>query len=266
MAEKEKKPAKTEEAPAEKRRPIAKPSQKAIVKKRWVSIVAPKLFNEQIIGESYLAEPDLAIGKTVQVSMMALTGEPQKQSLNLKFKIINRVGEKLMTDIVEYQISPAAVRRMGRRGKARVEESMRVVTSDGKILRVKPFLIARGRPKGAVMANVRKTIRQRLPILVAKVTLEGFFDEILSYRMQRTLADSVRKIYPIALSEIRWAKILPGTEVPPVFAENAVKQEAKPEQAQETAEQQQSAETSQEQPAEDSQEQPVIEAAAEQTE
>ena len=249
MAEKEKKPAKTEEAPVEKKRPVAKPSQKAIVKKRWVSIVAPKLFNEQIIGESYLAEPDSAIGRTVQVSMMALTGEPQKQSLNIKFKIVNRVGEKLMTELVEYQISPAAVRRMGRRGKARVEESMRVVTSDGKVLRVKPFLIARGRPKGAVMANVRKTIRQRLPMLVAKVTLEGFFDEILSYRMQRTLADSVRKIYPIALSEIRWAKILAGQKAePPVFAENAAKQEAKPEQMQEAAAQ--SAEASQEQPAE----------------
>ncbi len=225
---------KTEEKSEEKKRPVAKPSQKAIVKKRWVSIVAPKLFNEQIIGESYLAEPDSAIGRTVQVSMMALTGEPQKQSLNLKFKIINRVGEKLITELVEYQISPAAVRRMGRRGKARVEESMRVVTSDGKVLRVKPFLIARGSPKGAVMANVRKTIRQRLPMLVAKVTLEGFFDEILSYRMQRTLADSVRKIYPIALSEIRWAKILEGeTEEPPVFAE--AKQEAKPEQKPEAA-------------------------------
>ena len=254
MAEKEKKQAKTEEKSEEKKRPVAKPSQKTIVKKRWVSIIAPKLFNEQVIGESYLAEPDSAIGRTVEVSMMVLTGEPQKQSINLKFKIVNRMGEKLNTELVEYQISPAAVRRMGRRGKERVEESMRVVTSDGKVLRVKPFLIARGNPKGAVMANVRKTIRQRLPMLVGKLTLEGFFDEILSYRMQRTLADSVRKIYPIALSEIRWAMILEGEKgEPPVFAEAKAEakqetQEAKPEQTQETA--QNSAEASQAQPVE----------------
>lgn len=218
MAEKKEEKAKPEEAKEEKKKPVAKPSQKGIVKKRWVSIIAPKLFNEQIIGESYLADPNAAIGRIVEVSMMVLTGEPQKQSLNLKFKIINRVGEKLMTELVEYKISPAAVRRIGRRGKERVEESMKVVTSDGRVLRVKPFLIARGSPKGAVMANVRKTIRRRLPQLVAKVTLEGFFDEILSYRLQRALADSVRKIYPIAVSEIRWALILPETAEPPAVA------------------------------------------------
>jgi len=237
MAEKEKKAEKTEEKSEEKKRPVAKPSQKAIVKKRWVSIVAPKMFNEQIIGESYLADPNAAVGRTVEVSMMVLTGEPQKQSINLKFKIINRVGEKLNTELVEYRISPAAVRRMGRKGKERVEESIRVVTSDGKVMRVKPFLITRGSPKGAVMANIRKTIMQKLPQFVAKLTLEGVFDEILSCRLQRALADTVRKMYPIAVSEIRWALILPETAEPPVFAEAKVdaKQEAKLEQMQEAA-------------------------------
>src|SRR3972149_318717 len=187
------------------KKPVAKPSAKGIVKKRWVTIFAPKMFNEQPIGESYLADPEKAVGRNVEVSMMTLTGEPQKQSINLMFKINRREGEKLFTELIGYTISPSAIRKMGRGGKERIEESVLVRTADGKTMRIKPMLTTRGRTKGGVLASIRKTIRSVLPAITSKMTLEELFMNIINYKIQRAIAESVRKTYPVANSDIKWA-------------------------------------------------------------
>ena len=45
------------------------------IKKQWFQIVAPKIFNEQVIGEAYLTEIEKGIGRQVPINMMNLTGD-----------------------------------------------------------------------------------------------------------------------------------------------------------------------------------------------
>ena len=56
-------------------------------KKTWVKIHAPKIFNEQIIGETLVADSSLTIGKPITVNLMNLTGDIKKQQININDRI-----------------------------------------------------------------------------------------------------------------------------------------------------------------------------------
>ena len=66
--------------------PIEKTTIK-VKKKKWFEIVAPKLFDERVIGETTALEPDKLIGKPVLINLMALTNDPRKQNVSIKFNI-----------------------------------------------------------------------------------------------------------------------------------------------------------------------------------
>ncbi|MEM4282586.1 MAG: hypothetical protein QXU88_01150 [Candidatus Woesearchaeota archaeon] len=190
-------------------------------RKRWYQIIAPKLFNEQKLGEAFVAEPEKLIGRSVVVSMMSLTGEPQKQNINLYFRIKGVEGEKLVTELEGYKISTSALRKVARRGKNKIEESLLVTTKDGKNIRIKPILVTSGKAKGGAIAAIHKSLRSQVAIFAAKLSSEELFSQIISNNFQRTIATSMKKIYPISFSEIKWAQIV---KVPLLKAEESSQQ------------------------------------------
>ena len=211
-----------------------------VKKKRWCTIVAPKLFNEMPLGETYVLEPKDAIGKPIRVSVMQITGEPQKQYISAGFVITDIVGDRLQTTIKSYKILPSALRRLVRRAKDKFEDSMIVTCADGRLVRIKPFVVTRYKTKGGIMTGLRKATRETIVRLAASVTAEQLFVDVITSKLQRALHDIIRKTYPIGACEIRWLEILPGMGTKPVLppAPAEVKPEVKEEahQAEDAAE------------------------------
>ena len=52
-------------------------------RKMWVTILAPPMFNNVEVGESYCSGPETLIGKVVKVNMMTLTQDPRKQGMTM---------------------------------------------------------------------------------------------------------------------------------------------------------------------------------------
>ena len=94
------------------------------VKKKWVQIYAPKSLHDSFLGETYIGDFNDAIGKEITVSLMTLTGEPQKQSIMLSFKMIGSRNNTIVTDVIGYKMVPSAVRKTMRRGKEKIEDSL----------------------------------------------------------------------------------------------------------------------------------------------
>jgi len=201
----------------------------AVKRKRWVTITAPKLFNEAPIGESYVLEPSELIGKVVRTSISSLTGESSRQYTSAGFAITGAVGDKLTTQIKYYKVLPSSLRRLVRRGKERMDESFVVTCKDGKQYRVKPFVVARSKMTGSTLAAMRKAIQETFVKNAASNTHEQYFLDIITNKVQRATVDSVRKVYPLSSLEVRWLELLPGTVEAPV-----VKEEEKTEKKQET--------------------------------
>ena len=209
-------------------------------KKLWVSIVAPKLFSEQQIGETYVTEPKDALGRDLTVSLMTLTNDTQRQNIHVSFKITEAIGTKLSTSVTGYSILPSALRRLVRRERDKFEDSFALVTQDGYKLRVKPFVVTRSRATAGVLAALMKQSRKQLSAAVGKMTYEAFVRELIDHKIQRSAWDALKKIAPLSAFEIKHMSIIGKGEPAPVVEEAAevteeVKEEGKEEMLAEAA-------------------------------
>src|SRR3989339_814793 len=56
-----------------------------VKRKKWINVIAPKLFNNEIMGEIPVTEPKSLVGRCISVSLMGLIGDMKKQGTNVKF-------------------------------------------------------------------------------------------------------------------------------------------------------------------------------------
>jgi len=179
-----------------------------VKKKRWLPVHAPKSFGEQMIGESYAAEPQETIGRKLLVSLSTLSGDPSKQAINIKFQITGNEGDKLSTGILGIEWLPAAVRKLVRRGREKMDESFTAITSEGKKIRIKLLMLARNKTTRGVTAQLRRLARQYVSRTCIKQSYEDVVVDIVQHKLQRGIQDALKKVYPIAISEVRQMHVL----------------------------------------------------------
>jgi len=183
---------------------------KGAPKKKWVEILAPKVFNQQPIGETYVFEAREAIGKPITVNLMALTNSHRKQGTNVMFKISGQHEGKLITDFTGLRIMPPVVRRMIRRGKEKIEDSFICSTLDGKKVKVKPIVVTRAKSKGSVTTAMRKAAKIFLARAIAKTAYETLVELVVDSKLQKEMYSTLSKIYPVSVCEIRWFSLIEG--------------------------------------------------------
>jgi len=174
-----------------------------VKKKRWVPVIAPKLFNEREIGEMHVEDPQTAVGRKLTVSMATITGEPRKQNIMVKFLISGFAGEKLMTQLIGYKLNTAATKRMMRRNRSKLDDSLTYKTADEKKIRLKPMIVTRGRAQGGTRSELRKRMKEHLTNTIAKTNYEQLMRDIIQGKFQRAMQDALRKTFPVTGSEVR---------------------------------------------------------------
>jgi small subunit ribosomal protein S3Ae len=174
-----------------------------IVKKEWLSIKASKFFNNEMLGECYVTGPDDLIGRSISVNLANITGDIRQQSITLKF-IINSVDEGAgIADVKGYEMAPASIKRVVRRGSNRLDESIVCKTSDDKSVKIKPMIVTRTLTKSAVHRALRKALIASVASQVKKHTFESLINEILTSKIQIGVKSDLKKIYPLKSVEIR---------------------------------------------------------------
>ncbi len=193
---------------------VAKGATAVVVKKkRWVKIQAPKLFSEQVIGESYVVDVKDLVGRHVTVSLMVLTGDPQKQSVHVSFKITGINNDMATTEIVGYTLLPSAAKKLMRRNRGKIEDSFMVESADKKVVLIKPLIITRGATSGSVLATMRKLERAYVSKMISKMDTDSIVRDIVQKKLQHGLGQLLRFLYPIGACEIRQFEFIPIEKV-----------------------------------------------------
>ena len=183
---------------------MAKEETTKIKKKRWYPILAPNIFGEKVIGESLLTESKLLLGKSISCNLMSLTNDVKSQHIYMSF-IIREVKEnKGFTEAVSYEISPTYIKRFVRRGKERIDDSFAFKTKDGRIMRVKPFLLTNSPASNSVLTKIRKALKQKIAEIITQNTYDDIFDGVVSYKIQKELKSEINKVFPVRTLEIRF--------------------------------------------------------------
>jgi ribosomal protein S3AE len=174
-------------------------------KKRFFNIEIP-LINKQTQLQAYdLKELN---GKLIQYDLTR-TLRGKSIILQLKVKI---EGEKAIANPRSIKLMPYFLRRAVRKGTNYIEDSFSTKCKNAQI-RIKPFIVSRRKISRAVRKALREKAREELINYAKEKTAESLFEEILKNQIQKYLSLKLKKIYPLALCEIRVLKIEKDLEI-----------------------------------------------------
>lgn len=192
---------------------MAVASKQIIVKKKWVPIRASKHFSENQIGESFVADEKTLLGRHVNVSLMTIIGDPQRQAVHVDFKITDVSNGVAKTELVGFSYLPAAVKKFMRRRKEKLVDSFVVLSQDGIYVRIKPLAVTRGRTTGIVLANLQKLMRAYIAKQLSQITFDAFVKAVIEKKFQQALAAQLSRIYPVGACEMRQFMVVPKEKV-----------------------------------------------------
>lgn len=134
-----------------------------------------------------------------------LTRMLRGQSMEALIKIIVEEN-KARGKIARLTVLGFSIRRMMRKSISYVEDSFSAESLDS-FLRIKPFLITRKKVTRAVRTALRNEANKYLKEYAKENSTEKIFSDIINNQLQRALSLKMKKIYPLALCEIREIKI-----------------------------------------------------------
>ena len=176
--------------------------------KSWYTIKTPLMFEEKEIGETPAKDPELLIGRGVEVTMRELTGDFSKQYIKLRFEIENVAGDVANTKFTGHKTTTDYVRSMIRRGTSRIDSSAVVTTKDDHVVKLQVLAVTIRRAKSSQQRYMRKTIED----LLIETAAEKSFDELIKTVVNGKLASEIyhnaKKIYPLKRVEIIKSKVI----------------------------------------------------------
>lgn len=192
-------------------------------KKQWYPIIAPKQFDNIVIGETLVYEPNAMLGKTLSHSLMNLTNDTKRQNINIHFKVVEIDNDQAKTRIIGYEIIPSSVKRFVRRSSEKMDISFNCETADNIFLRVKPLVIARADVKGSIATKLRNNIASYLAKTIKKAAYDEVINDLITHKLQSVMKKEMDKIYPLKVCEIRYLGI--GAREKPQEAKTEAKEE-----------------------------------------
>ena len=210
-----------------------KAMKRKIKKKIWFKIIAPALFNNQVMGETLAAEPDTLIGKTLPINLMNLTRDMRQQNIEVLFKVNKVAGEKASTELIGYRMSPSSIKRIVRRNKIKIDQSLIAETADNIKLKLKLIMLTVNSTNKSVATALRKAAEERVARAVKKLKYDDLVQEIVKHKMQNGLRKQLSKVYPLRICEIRYMGIEKAKQH---IEEEAPKEEKKPKKKKEVGE------------------------------
>lgn len=177
-------------------------------RKKWYQIIAPKLFNEQTLGETMALEADLVMGRTTTLNLMTITKDIKKQNVKVSFKVNDIKGLKAYTEFTAYQMIPASIKRLVRKGREKISDSFTAVSKDGKNIRIKPLIICQNTVTHSVGTDIREATKKMTTEILKQIPYHTFVRDVITGKFQRALRQQLSKIYPTRIAEIRAIKLI----------------------------------------------------------
>ena len=169
--------------------------------KSWYTIKTPVNFEDKEIGETPARDPELLIGRGVEVTMRELTGDFSKQYIKLRFEIDNVAGDVANTKFTGHKTTTDYVRSMIRRGTSRIDASAIVTTKDGRKIKLQVLAVTIRRAKSSQQRYMRSVIED----LILETASEKTFDDL---ELASEIYHNAKKIYPLKRVEIIKSKVI----------------------------------------------------------
>ncbi len=204
--------------------------------KVWYNLLAPEMFNKQLLGETPTDTPDKLVGRITEVTVQDLTGDFSKMHIKLAFRVSQVQGQDALTQFVGHDMTSDYIRRLTRRKRTRTDLTIDVTTKDNWKIRVKPMAITDRRIQSSKQRVIRGIMRKIVVDTAAKQSVGEFVKGIISGDLAKAIALGCKPIHPVSRVEVRKSEVYAMGEIPtaPVEAAPAAAEEKPSEVAAET--------------------------------
>ena len=136
-----------------------------------------------------------------KILRLDMTRKLMGKSLEAIFRIdiVGGVAKAIPIKLALFQFY---LRRLIRKSSSYIEDSFLVDTKNQKI-RVKTFMITRKRVPRTIRGSIRKKANEVIIEFCKGRDYEDFFKAVLSNSIQKDIAAKAKKIYPLAVCEIK---------------------------------------------------------------
>jgi len=176
--------------------------------KKWYSIVAPKCFDEKVLGQTVASDPAQITGRIVKATLKDITGNMPHQSMGLRFKVVDVKAESAHTQIIGHEIQRGYIMRQLKRMRSIITAIFPVKTKDGYTVMLTVIAFGRGKMTVNQEAAIRKIIVDSVTEKAAKTNFEKLFQEMVFGKVSSDIFKDVRKIYPVNRLEVRKSRVI----------------------------------------------------------
>ncbi len=186
---------------------MAKATKKIIskgMKKKWFKVYAPDYLNNTFIGECFVDKQEKLLKRTVTVNLNKITGNPRNMQVNVKL-VCNALkgNDGTSTNVHSYYMMPAAVKRLVRARKDRIDDSFLCATKDNVLVRIKPLIITQNKVPEKKKTEIRKATRAVIAKYFSKIDYKEWVMSVINKKAQSQVYEIVNRIVPIKVVEIR---------------------------------------------------------------
>lgn len=171
--------------------------------KKWYSVYAPAIFNSALVGEMPANDDGAAVGRSIKVSLDALTHNPSHAYTNVVLKITGVNGSSASTKLVSMEQLYSYIRSLVRRYKSVATLVRPAKTKDNVSMVVKLLLVTRSRTNTSKIAGLRKEAASLVDEYFAGNDSPAIISAILENKLQSELASRLDHIAPLSKVEVR---------------------------------------------------------------
>jgi len=175
-------------------------------KKKWWSIESPKALGGASVGQSTAYEASELKGRTVNITLAQLTGDMKKQGTYVTLQIKDVEDNKATTTVERIELSNGTIKRLVKRGRAKVSDSFVCKTKDEFYIRVKPLLITQSLTNRAMLTKLRKGARMIFKQYCTEHTYEELVLGITKSVVQKLMKEKLTKFYPLRVADVQLMK------------------------------------------------------------
>jgi small subunit ribosomal protein S3Ae len=171
-------------------------------------MVAPSSFGNIEIGETPAANAKTLVGRKVETTLYAISGDFNQIHIKLHFQIDEVKGDKAFTHFAGHDFTRDYLRSLVRRGSSRIDGIFDVTTKDGYEIRIYaiafPVRRAKATQKSAIRGVMEKIINRR----AKRLNFDAFIQECVLGKIGSDIYNQAKTIFPLRKSEIRKSKLL----------------------------------------------------------
>lgn len=174
--------------------------------KRKYKIIAPENFENKEMGILISSDPKNLIGRKITFSLRDITGDKQKQHLNVVFRVDKVEGDRAKTVFDSFEVNKKYIASKIHTGSKVIDHVENIEIKDYK-LRLKTVIITANDVQRSKLRNIRKIVSETLKSY-KETNLNEFLEFVLFGKVNTEIFRRAKKICPLGRVEIRYLKPL----------------------------------------------------------